>query len=89
MSTPNRFRSFSAGVDDLFGNVVGGTNDTSGPPPSYFVYPTGDTFVASETATSVSAMISSSRYESSGTDVNDHLDNLTNFSNGTLDDDLP
>ncbi|EMI20564.1 protein containing Prepilin-type cleavage/methylation [Rhodopirellula maiorica SM1] len=86
---PNKFQIISAGMDDSFGN----TANTSGGQPVYFQYPTGAAMAPSTSVDTPGGLLISgvSRYQESsfGSNANAQADNITNFSNGTLVDDVP
>ncbi|GAA5504918.1 type II secretion system protein [Novipirellula caenicola] len=86
---PNKFQIISAGLDDSFGSTV----NTAGGQPVYFQYPTGAAMAPSTSVDSPGELLISgvSRYQEStfGSNSNAQFDNITNFSSGTLADDVP
>lgn len=85
---PKTFQIISPGLDGRYGSLVA----AAGAPVHYItetgtpVYPNG---VASNLiGLTVVAPGIGNRYQEGGTEVNGHLDNITNFSSSTLEDDL-
>ncbi|WP_164103376.1 type II secretion system protein [Candidatus Laterigemmans baculatus] len=81
------FQIIAAGPDNNFGTIVG--TDTA---PVYFLFPTGQAMVVDASATSPGDMVTSSGYQensiSSSIMDNAHYDNITNFSEGKLEDEI-
>ncbi len=91
------FQIISPGLDGVFGAVLSDTpGSTIGNYPAYFVTETGQVMLPIETATSPSGLLMTSppisRYQDVDwipqITVNGHLDNITNFSGSTLENDL-
>jgi len=79
------FQIISPGLDGIFGSIVSVTPGNPGADPVYFITETGQAFGP------VSAAPSINGYQDgdwSGLGSNGHLDNVTNFSSSTLEDDL-
>ncbi len=94
----NTFQIISPGLDGVFGAIVSDTpSSTTGTFPVYFVTETGRAVVPNPNASSPQGLImtsptSISRYQDVDwlptITVNGHLDNITNFSSSTLENDL-
>jgi hypothetical protein len=86
---PRTFQIVSAGPDDNFGSLVDFNNG-----PLYFAFPTGAAYTVDTSQTPPVAIEQSelARYgESIQLDITDnhHLDNITNFAESVLENDLP
>jgi len=91
------FQIISPGLDGVFGAVLSDTpSSTTGNYPAYFVTETGQVMLPIETATSPSGLLMTSPAITRFQDVdwvpqitvNGHLDNITNFSESTLENGL-
>lgn len=85
------FQIISAGLDDYYGTIVDQTGGTS---PVYFLFPTGQAMLVNGSASSPGEMTNNSYngYEENSMNSaiveNGHLDNVTNFSQGKLEDEI-
>jgi hypothetical protein len=93
----NTFQIISPGLDGVFGAIVSNSaGSTTGTFPVHFVTETGQAVIPDPDATSPAGLImtspSISRYQDVDwlpeISVNGHLDNITNFSSSTLENDL-
>jgi len=85
---PSTFQIIAPGLDGLFGSLV-----DNAALPVHFVTETGEPVFPNVGASGVSGLRVvgtgiGPRFQEGGTDVSGHLDNITNFSTSTLEDDL-
>ncbi|TWU22902.1 Fimbrial protein precursor [Novipirellula galeiformis] len=85
---PDTFQIISAGLDDSFGNTLSNSGS-----PVYFQYPTGAAMSPSTSVDTPGGLLITgvSRYQETtfGSNETAQFDNITNFSNVTLIDDVP
>ncbi|HBJ35108.1 MAG TPA: protein containing Prepilin-type cleavage/methylation [Planctomycetaceae bacterium] len=86
---PKTFQIISPGLDGLYGTLVG----TAGGLPVHYITETGTPVFPNDSAANPAGLAVTApgigpRFQEGGTEVNGHLDNITNFSASTLEDDL-
>jgi prepilin-type N-terminal cleavage/methylation domain-containing protein len=86
---PKTFQIISPGLDGLYGTLV----TTPGGQPVHYITETGTPVFPNDGAANPAGLAFTAsgigpRFQEGGTEVNGHLDNITNFSTSTLEDDL-
>ncbi|MEZ6138205.1 MAG: prepilin-type N-terminal cleavage/methylation domain-containing protein [Pirellulaceae bacterium] len=83
---PQKFQIISAGLDDIYGGFVTGSDPTV--VPMFSRFPSGDSLDITQPL-AAQGQSQYDRYGLDGQPINYQLDNITNFSDGTLVDSLP